>query len=87
MRNGQVLVERNVCLNILTLAFYLQMFLSRHGKTGGLGWVNRIVGQNGSHVKTGQSGCGSNGSRVESGYESSQVDPYFSKKIFFFFLK
>ena len=33
---------------------------------------------------SGQSGCGSNGSRVESGCESGRVDPYFQN--FFFFL-
>ena len=38
----------------------------------------RVTGQNGSFLN------GSNGSQVESGCESGQVDPYFS---FFFFLK
>ena len=39
----------------------------------------RVTGQNGSFLN------GSNGSQVESGCESGQVDPYFSKKNFFFF--
>ena len=40
----------------------------------------RVTGQNGSFLN------GSNGSRVESGCKPGQVDPYFSKKFFFFFL-
>ena len=65
------------------------MILSRHGKTGGSGWVEFESGQTGHGskrviFKMGQSGCGSNGSWVESGHESGQVDPYFSN-IFFFF--
>ena len=65
------------------LVLVLMCIISRHGKTGGSDRVNRVAGQNGSRVKTGQSGCGSNGSRVESGCELGRVDPYFS--IFFFF--
>ena len=34
---------------------------------------------------SGQSGCWSNGLRVESGCESGRVDPYFSIFVFFFF--
>ena len=59
------------------------MGIHRHGKTVGSGRVGS--GRVGSWVKTGQSGCGSNGLRVESGCKSGQVDPYFSKNLFFFF--
>ena len=43
----------------------------RRGKTGGSDQVNQV--------------CGSNGLQVESGRESSRVDPYFSNNFFFFF--
>ena len=54
-------------------------------KRTGRVWSIESRVKNGSRVKTGQSGCGSNGLRVESGCESGQVDPYFSKKKIFFF--
>ena len=52
------------------------MLMGRRGKTGGAGRVG---------FGSGQSGCGSNGSRVESGRESGRVDSYFSNNFFFFF--
>ena len=70
--------------------------MDRRGKTGGSGRVRvgsiGFAGQTGHGskrviFKTGQSGCGSNGSRVESGRESGRVDPYFSNNFFFFFWK
>ena len=55
----------------------------RAGRGGsGSGRVNRVTGQNGSFLN------GSIGLRVKrvAGCASGQVDPYFSKKNFFFFL-
>ena len=52
-------------------------------QVGSIGFAGR--GSKRVIFKMGQSGCGSNGSRVESGRESGRVDPYFSNNFFFFF--
>ena len=59
------------------------MLLDMAKRAGRVGSIGSLVKT--GHFKTGQSGCGSNGLRVESGCKSGQVDPYFSKIFFFFF--
>ena len=67
------------CFSNFKGTFFVHCHRVRHGKTGGSGRVNRVTGQNESFLN------GSIGLRVESGCESGQVDPYFSKKKIFFF--
>ena len=65
---AKFLTKRNGSIDAVAKTFWIDM-TKRSGRIG---------------FRSGQSGCGSNGSRVESGCESGRVDPYFSKFFFFF---
>ena len=65
---AKFLTKRNGSIDAVAKTFWIDM-TKRSGRIG---------------FRSGQSGCGSNGSRVESDCESGRVDPYFSNFFFFF---